>query len=82
MTLTDADAIQENAIEPGTRFWETYKGLTMSGFGNVSKCWEVIEYVGEDRFSCKLIDDNTVLALNQNFIQPIHINAIRASLKW
>jgi hypothetical protein len=82
MKLTDTDAAQENAIEPGTQFWETYKGLTMSGFGKVSKCWEVVEHVGEDWFICKLIDDNTVLAVNRNFTQQIHINAIRASLRW
>lgn len=78
--LTDAEVMQESRIEIGTRFWETYQGLTMSGRGEVSKCWEVVECLGDDRYLCKQVYNNTVSAINKEYRQPVHISTIIESL--
>jgi hypothetical protein len=74
--LTDTDVHQECSIEIGTRFWEDYKGLTMCGFGKVSKCWEVVECLGDDLFLCKQIYNNAVSAINKEYREPVHISTI------
>lgn len=80
--LTDTDVNQECQIEIGTRFWETYQGLTMSGRGEVSKCWEVVECLSEDRYLCKQIYNNAVPAINKEYREPVHISTIIESLKF
>lgn len=80
--LTDKDIIQEpeNSVPIGTEFWESYEGLTMGGFGKVSKCWQVDEYLMSGYFSCRLISSNTVATVNPNYKKPFHINTINALL--
>lgn len=70
-----------NQLPIGTKFYEEYKGLTMSGFGKVVECWEVDEYLGNDLVSCKLINSNTVPSINPKYRQKFSVNTINELIK-
>lgn len=64
-----AEIDNEVDIKPGTNFWEIYEGFTRTGQGQVSKIWEVMEYMGNDVYKCRPISDNTVGSINPNYTE-------------
>ena len=54
-------------MEIGTNFWQLYQGNTATGFGQVSKIWEVTDYNGNGHYLCKPISDNTVFKVNPDY---------------
>lgn len=64
-------------IKPGSNFWEMYDGFTRTGFGQVSKIWEVVEYIGNDVYKCRTISDNTVGKINADYTENFTEDQIR-----
>jgi len=48
-------------IEVGTKFTERYRGYTVTGFGVVSKGWEVVSETEDGEFNCKLLWSDTMM---------------------
>lgn len=46
-------------IQIGSRFHVSSEGYTRSGYGSMNKGYEVIEDLGDDKYKCKVISDDT-----------------------
>lgn len=68
-------------LTTGTEFTQIYQGYTMTGFGQVTKSWEIIEELGNGMFKCRAAYDNTVMSLNKNFVVTFFEQDIRRYLK-
>lgn len=53
----------EQTFEVGSKFREEYKGYTVTGFGIVTKVWEIVSKEEDGKFNCKLVHDDTVMRL-------------------
>ena len=51
----------------GTTFTKETEGYTMSGFGKIRRMYEVMEINEKGLYSCKLIMDNTLPAINPDY---------------
>lgn len=69
MVLQSQSIAPASEIKNGTSFWEVYQGNTRTGWGQVSKIWEVSEDLGNGTYVCKAISDNTVGRLNPEYRQ-------------
>lgn len=67
-------------INIGSNFWEIYEGFTRTGQGQVSKIWEVVEYIGNGVYKCRTISDNTVGHINPNYTENFTEKEIRGIL--
>ncbi len=51
-------------MQQGTTFSKQTEGLTMSGFGKISRTYEIEEQLPSGNYSCKVLFDNTVPRIN------------------
>lgn len=51
----------------GTKFSETQNGYTVTGWGRVTREYEIVEKIGENLFSCKLTRDDAVMSINPDY---------------
>ena len=65
----------------GETFMDVYQGYTMTGYGTVVKSWEVVKDLGNDRFECKLLGDDTVMELNKNYTENFSRHSIERYIK-
>lgn len=75
-----AEINEDWVIKKGTNFWEIYDGFTRTGQGQVSKIWEVVEYLGDDVYKCRLISDNTVKRITPNYTEDFTEERIKEIL--
>ena len=68
-------------MDVGTKFIDNYQGYTMTGFGTVSKVWEVVEDLGHDRFKCKCLADDTVMKLTKDYTENFSRHTIEKCLE-
>jgi hypothetical protein len=64
----------------GLPFWEIYNGYTKSGYGQVSKQWEIVEIIGDGYYLCKPLTDNTVVSLNMDYREKFSASQIEKIL--
>lgn len=72
-----AEINDDSDIKVGSNFWEIYDGFTRTGQGQVSKIWEVVEYIGNDVYKCRPISDNTVGKINPSYTENFTEKEIR-----
>ena len=56
-------------ILTGTRFMEISTGRTVSGYGTTTKVWEVAEYLGNEKYKCKILSNDTVMSVNLDYTE-------------
>lgn len=69
MVLQSQSIAPASEIKNGTPFWQIYQGNTRTGYGQVSKIWEVSENLGGGIYVCRAISDNTVGRLNPEYTE-------------
>lgn len=72
--------INEEEIKIGSNFWEIYEGYKRTGQGQVSKIWEVVEYLGNDLYKCRPISDNTVGKIHPDYTENFSEKEIKEIL--
>lgn len=62
----------KETINVGSKFTERYRGYTVTGFGVVSKGWEVVSQEEDGQFNCKLLWDDSIMGgVNPNYIRKM-----------
>lgn len=77
----EIDYEDEQTYPRGTRFWQIYQGRTATGYGQVSKIWEVDAYLSNGNYECKPISDNTLIKVNPEFTETFNEIEIEKILK-
>ena len=42
-------------------------GYTVTGHGKIYQIWRIMDYIGDDKYGCLLLADNTVMELSKDF---------------
>jgi hypothetical protein len=67
-------------IEIGTIFSDSYEAYSVTGFGKVTKVWEVICVNEDNTYVCRLLRDDSVMAINPNYTKLFNQETIKQLL--
>jgi hypothetical protein len=69
----------EKTIEVGLKWREEYDGYTVTGYGIVSKGWEIISQDEDGKFNCKLLWNDASMGVG-DYVKKMTEDQIRRDM--
>lgn len=69
----------ENTIQVGLKWREEYTGYTVTGYGIVSKGWEIISQDEDGKFNCKLLWNDASMGVG-DYVKKMTEDQIRRDM--